>query len=346
MTPPSGERSAATLAFGGAEPSAPAAVEAVAPGGPILGGVRPAPARSPARRARQRRRAAQRRSRARMREGSEALLVFLVLLGLTLLLIDVQTGGRAYAIPRSAAAAVLGPLQDGVDDVVDPEQADAELLAENERLQAELAASASASDRARLQELESLLGIAGRAQHRVIGASIVALDADAGNTLTATIDRGSGDGVAEDLAVLAGGGLGGRVLTAGPRSAVVLLAADTRFAVGGQLASSSEIGIVRGTGDADRLTMELLDPLTQVGVGDPVVTAGSPGSRPFPPGVAIGTVVDAGDPTQPRRILQLEPAADLTTLTAVAVSVPPERAASVAKGLPAERGADDAEDAR
>ncbi len=255
-----------------------------------------------------------------MREGSEALLAFLILVGLTLLLIDVQTDGRAYDAPREAAALVLGPLQIGADAMVRQDPTDPDRLAQEQLLLAEL--SASDADRRRLQELEELFGLVGRSQLQVTGADVVALEARGGG-IAATIDRGSGDGVAADQAVLAGDGVVGTISSAAPTSAVVRLSADSRFAVGARLAESGEAGIVRGTGDPDRLTMELLDPLAPVAVGDRVVTIGSPQGRPFPPGLVVGAVVDPGDPGQPRRIVTLTPAADLTQLSAVAVMVQP-----------------------
>lgn len=311
-----------TLTFGGPD-NAESAVPFAGPSGTVRRESHAA-RRSAAHRARQRRRAAQRRYRVRMRNGSEPLLAFLVLLGLTLLLIDLRTDGSAYAGARSAAAGIAGPLQGAVAEALGPEQADADLVAQAEQLQADLAASDA--DRARLAELESILGIVGRSRLTVVPAAIVALDSGAGTALTATIDRGSDDRLAVDQAVIAGGGLAGRVLSVAPGTAVVRLAPDPQFAVGGSLVGTGEAGIVRGTGDPGALTLELLDPLADVSVGDAVATYGSPGAGPFPPGLAVGEVVDVGDPADTRRTLVLQPAVDATALSVVAVVVQPDRA--------------------
>ncbi len=321
------ESAVRTLAFGGSGSSDAPAVEPVHP---APAGGAPRAGRSAAKRARQRRRAAQRRSRVRMREGSEPLLAFLVLLGLTMLLVDLQTDGSAYAGARSAATSVVGPLQTGIDQVLDPARSDADLRAENERLQSDLAATAA--DAARLRELEGLLGLVGRSGHKVVAASVVALDAPAGTALTATIDRGTADGLAVDQAVLAEGGLAGLVLTVAPHTAVVRLAADPEFAVGARLTGSGAAGIVRGTGEPGRLTMELLDPLAAVAPGELVATFGSPGEGPFPPGLAVGSVTEVGDPASVRRMLQLQPSSGVTEISAVAVVV--MRAAPDAEVVP------------
>lgn len=317
--PPPSDRD--TLVFGGQEAAAHDAPEpALTP--PAIRAPRStrSPSRHAARRARDRRRAAQRRSRVKMRAGSEALLAFLILLGLTLLLVDLRTDGSAFAGARSLLAGVIGPLQTGMDRVTDPPTADPALIGENQQLRAELAAAGG--DRDRLRELEGLYAITSRDGQRVVGASIVARDPGAVGSMTATIDRGAADGVAVDQAVIAAGGLAGRVVAVSQHTAVISFLTDAGFVVGGALVGSSQAGIVRGTGDPRRLTMDLLDPLASVRVGDAVVSYGSPGQAPFPPGLAVGTVTDIGDPSNAKRTLTLQPTADPTAVTVVAVVQP------------------------
>lgn len=278
----------------------------------------PHPQRTAAQRARRRRRAAQRRASAALRNGSSALLVLLVLIGLTLLLVDLRTAGGAFAAPRAAVAAVLGPLQTGVDRVSErPGAAAAE--AQLTDLRAELAASEA--DRQRLAELEALFGLVGRTGHQVVAAAVVAADAAGGQS--ATIDRGSRDGLAPDQAVLTGSGLAGKIVSTTTGTAVVRFLSDARSAVGARLPGTGEAGIVRGTGRPGALQMELLDPVVPLAAGDPVVTYGSPGSLPFPPGLLIGTVADPGDPASPRRIVTIDPAAPMSRTDVVAVVVQP-----------------------
>jgi rod shape-determining protein MreC len=278
----------------------------------------PDPQRLAAQRARRRRRAAQRRSVRNLREGSPVLLGLLLLLGLTLLLLDLRSAGTLFDAPRAAAGAVLGPLQTGLDRV-DPAAADAEHAAQIAALRAELAATDA--DRRRLGELEALLGVLGRTGHSVVAGSIVAADPVGGQT--ATIDRGSRDGLAPDQAVLTGEGLAGKVVRTSSGTAVVRFLTDAQSAVGARLPGTGEAGIVRGTGDPGELRMELLDPVVPVAAGDPVVTYGSPGSLPFPPGLLIGTVADPGDPASPRRIVTIAPAAPMGRADVVAVVVSP-----------------------
>ena len=272
-----------------------------------------------ARRARQRRRAAERRSTTRLRAGSPILLAFLVICGLTLLMVDQRTAGSAFDGPRRAVLAVLGPLQSAAAEVAPGAATDiARLRAENERLQAELATQQAAAAQ-RAAELSALLGVIASSGHAVVAADVTALNFDPDRSLTAVVNAGSRDGVAVDQPVVAAGGLAGRVIEVASTTAVVRLTADPEFVAGALLPGSGEAGIVRGTGDPALLEMELLNPLAPAEVGDPVVSYGSPGSHPFPPGLVIGEVADAGDPENPRRTLLIRPAPTLTGLGAVAV---------------------------
>lgn len=273
------------------------------------------------RRARQRRRAAVARSATRLRTGSPVLLAFLVVLALTLMLIDLRSAGSAFSGVRATATSVLGPLQSSVRAVAMPATGD---LGQLESLQAEVAAVAG--DRARLAELEALFGLVSRIDQEVVAGSVTALNASPGRSLTATIDVGTDDGIAVDQAVIAGGGLVGRIITVGTSSSVVRLLGDPEFVGGGRLASSGEAGIVRGSGDPNLLPMEILNPLASPAVGDQVVTFGSPNSNPFPPGLALGEVIDVGDLQDPRRTLLLRPTASLTSLSIVGVLTGPTEA--------------------
>lgn len=285
--------------------------------------VRPVPGRSAAKRAKQRRRAAQRRLRVRRREGSEPLLAFLLVVGLTLMLVDVLTSGAAYGGVRSVVGSVVAPLQAGVSDAVDPAQADPALVAENQRLRSE--AAASPGDRARLQELESLFGLASRSGQRVVAASVVALDSGTGTHRSAVIDRGTADGIDVDQAVLSGAGLFGKIESTTESSAVVRMVTDPSFVAGVRVSPSGEAGILRGTGDAQALTVELLNPIAKIERGDTVVTFGSPGDRPFPPGIAVGTVAEPGESAQPGRTVGVSSAAQTTSTSVVAVVVAPSQ---------------------
>jgi rod shape-determining protein MreC len=135
-----------------------------------------------------------------------------------------------------------------------------------------------------------------------------------------TIDAGSRDGIERDMSVISGAGLVGRTIDVGPTTSTVLLIVDATSSVGGRLSGTSQIGIVSGTGRQDSLTMQLLDPLAVVDVGDVVVSFGSEGGRPYAPGIPIGVVAEMrGTEGQLTRSAILEPYVDISRLDIVGV---------------------------
>ncbi|MFY9331032.1 MAG: rod shape-determining protein MreC [Candidatus Nanopelagicales bacterium] len=269
------------------------------------------------------------------------VLALLILTSITLIIIDLRGGSGGPLQPlRSVAAAVFGPLERGAAAVVSPvrslvdgvsswgDQQDLidELQAENERLR--VAVDANAVERARVEALDALLGLASDVSIDIVPAQVIAVGPAQGFAWTVTIDVGSRDGAETGMSVLNGGGLVGRIVSVGPDTATVLLVVDATSTVGGRLAGSAQIGIVAGSGRQDLLTMQLLDPLAPVESGDVVVTFGSQGGRPYAPGIPIGVVESVtGTPGQLTRVANLTPYADVSTMSIVGVVVSQDRVA-------------------
>lgn len=267
------------------------------------------------------------------------ILAILVLASITLIVIDLRGGGSGPIQPlRSATAAVFGPLERGVTAAFSPigrlvdsvsqlgdqqERIDA-LEAQNEELR--IAVDAAGVDLARVAELDALLGLAADTAVDIVPAQVIAVGPAQGFAWTVAIDAGSIDGIEVGMSVINGGGLLGRTVSVGPDTSTVLLLVDATSTAGGRLAGSSQIGIVSGTGRQDLLTMQLLDPLAAIDVGDVVVTFGSQGGRPFVPGIPIGRVESvSGTPGQLTRVANLVPYADASRVTLVGVVVAQQR---------------------
>lgn len=242
------------------------------------------------------------RNRARLRKGSRTLLAVLLLICATALLIDMRTDGRAFDPVRTGVGAVVGPLQSLGARLTPPwsrgavsvSAENAALLSENERLRAALLADA---DRVRLTELEGLLGLSAD------GIEYLPANVTAGSILdthTLAIDVGTFDGVSVGQAVVTGGGLMGRVVATAPNHSTVRLITSPELTVGAKVPAGGGVGFLRGTADPRTVVMELIDPVDRPDPGDAVVTYGSPGGNPFPPGLPIGTVALVRDPTSPR----------------------------------------------
>lgn len=264
---------------------------------------------------------------------SRIVLAILVLVSITLIVFDLRGGESGPTRPlRVAGETVLGSAERAMATFVVPVRglieslgglgdADAriaQLEADNARLQAEL--DTVANDRARVADLEALLGLVSTNDYETVPAQVIAVGPAQGFAWTVTIDAGSRDGLERDMSVISGAGLIGRTIDVGPTTSTVLLIVDATSSVGGRLSGTSQIGIVSGTGRQDSLTMQLLDPLAVVDVGDVVVSFGSEGGRPYAPGIPIGVVAEMrGTEGQLTRSAILEPYADISRLDIVGV---------------------------
>ncbi|MGW5972035.1 rod shape-determining protein MreC [Streptomyces sp. NPDC055186] len=233
---------------------------------------------------------------------SRLLLVLLITTAFALITVDIR-GGEDSPVDgaRQAAAAVFGPIENGVAGAVDPignavsavrDSGDrhdrlAALERENAALKAEL--GSDDRNRSRAQQLDTLLKVAGQGQYGIKGAQVIAIGAAQGFSWTITIDIGANDGVKRDMTVLNGDGLVGRVTTVGPNTATVLLANDPDFTVGTRMEAGDELGFASGQGDRP-LRVELLNGKAEIKKGDRLVTFGSQADKPFVPGVPVGTV--------------------------------------------------------
>ncbi|ELP68861.1 rod shape-determining protein MreC [Streptomyces turgidiscabies] len=265
---------------------------------------------------------------------SRLLLVLLIAIAFALITVDIR-GGEDSPVDgaRQAAAAVFGPVEDGVATVVDPvgdavsavrDSGDRhDRLATLEKENAALKARLGSDDRnrSRLSQLDKMLKSAGAGQYGIKGAEVIAIGAAQGFSWTVTIDVGANDGIKRDMTVLNGDGLVGRVTTVGPGTSTVLLANDPDFTVGTRMEGSDELGFASGQGDRP-LRVQLLNGKAKVSKGDRLVTFGSQADKPFVPGVPVGFVsrVDpsGGDLT---RTIYVTPFVGFTKLDIVGVVV-------------------------
>lgn len=261
---------------------------------------------------------------------SRFTLLLLVLASVTVLALDFRDSGPVTGL-RNAASTLLGPLRDageeagapfrngwrGITRYDDLEEENEELQRQIDRLEGEAIRDESAAERLRaLEKLEDLRYADGipAVAGRIISGPLTSFEA------TIEIDRGSGDGVKEGMAVVNEAGLLGRVVRVyGGRSQVQLIT-DPQFEFGIQLVNNGDIGVAQGDPDSGRLYVrEGIDRRTVVDKGDAVVTSGVQRSA-FPPDVPVGRVVSV-EPTDDdtEQIVEIEPVADLDGLTYVKV---------------------------
>lgn len=143
---------------------------------------------------------------------------------------------------------------------------------------------------------------------------------------TVTLDRGEQDGVRADQSVVNVDGLVGRVIRVAPGSADVLLLGDAGVVVGVRFGPEGALGSVEARPDPGlparghgELTLTVMGD-SDVGVGDEVLTLGSPDDIPYAAGIPLGTVT-AVDPDRGQldRTAVVTPHVDTDTLDLVAV---------------------------
>jgi rod shape-determining protein MreC len=227
-------------------------------------------------------------------------LLLVVLLGhLTLISIQVNTAS-GVSVLQATTFGVLSEAQrffastiGAVGHVWGRAAALGSVEAENERLRRELAAL-----EVRLQEqralahrgerLQLLLELREAIPQRTLAAEVIAGDASP-FFRTVTIDKGRIHGVRTDMAVLSHRGVVGRVVgEPAPRAARVQLLIDRNAGAGALIERSRAGGVVIGD-DAKGLRMQYVSNLSDVEVGDVVVTSGLDGI--YPKGFVIGEVI-------------------------------------------------------
>ena len=274
------------------------------------------------------------RSRAR---STRVLVVALVSISLVTITVDYREGTDGpLASLGDGALAVVSPLQEAVSKVTHPIgnffstlfrlpsiRRDRDVLRERvDTLETQLAEGRA--DQARLAELEALVGVQETLGIRIetTGAQVIA-NGVSNFEWTITIDKGSSDGIHENMPVVASAGLVGHVVNVGTSSSVVQLIIDPDSSVAGRLDVSRQTGLLSGEGPAD-LQMSLVEPTVEVAPDEHVVTAGyriaGVAESLYPPNVLVGTVsrvLDEDSATE--KFLTVRPAVDFSSLSLVLV---------------------------
>jgi len=266
------------------------------------------------------------------------VLAALFITTLTFVIMDLRGGQGPFTSFRSAMSGAVGGGEQvgslifspflGVADWWgtwgDQRERIAGLTAENDELR--LLVERSAADRARAEQLDGLLRVAGVGRYEIVPAEVLAVGPAQEFAWTVTIDAGNADGIQRDMSVINGQGLVGRVQSVTKNTATVVLLVDASISVGARVAGSSEIGILSGTGRQDSLEFQMIDPVAGLDPGQSLVTFGSKRGRPYSPGIPIGEVVSvAGTAGQLTRIATIRPFADVSTLGVVGVVIRPPR---------------------
>ena len=252
-------------------------------------------------------------------------LLTVLLVATVLVLAADLAGAPGTGAVRTAAGAVLGPVERLLRPAVDRD--DPGVRETRATTDADTTA-ASAAEAAAFQRLLEVPETEGRA---FVPARVVAVGrTGAAGPERVTIDAGSRDGLRTDLAVVNADGLVGRVVAVSPWTADVLLVGAADLTVSVRVGSGVLGSVGSGaTGPRRQAAGDLTLTPVQRGVlsrGDVVTTLGSLDGTPYLPGLRVGTVttVDA-DPAVLVPTAGVAPAVDVTTLDVVGVLVVPAR---------------------
>lgn len=196
--------------------------------------------------------------------------------------------------------------------------------AENERLRQEVATLQIGlqQERALAQQsraLQGLLEMKSAVQLSTTGASVIAGGASP-EFRTITVDKGTGDGLRSDMAVLAPAGVVGRIIMPSGRASKVQLLIDRDAAAGALVERSRAQGVVVGTG-TDRFRLDHVPSTADIQVGDRVVTSGIEGI--YPKGFVIGQIESLERQTGEFVNVVVRPAVEFSALESVLVVLTP-----------------------
>ena len=234
-------------------------------------------------------------------------------------LLEAVTFG-VFAEVQRGASAIIGRTQQSWENYFALQQVRTEneqLRLEMARLQIGLQQERAVAEQSRT--LQQLLELRSGISLATTGAAVIAGGASP-DFRTMTIDKGTGDGLRPDMAVIAPAGVVGRVIMPTARASKVQLLIDRNAAAGALVERSRAQGVVEGTG-ADRLRMNYVAGTADVQVGDQVVTSGIDGI--YPKGFVIGQIESIQRGAGEFSAIVIRTAVDFTSLETVLVVLTP-----------------------
>jgi rod shape-determining protein MreC len=225
-----------------------------------------------------------------------------------------------FAEVQRAATSAIATVRDNWTNYV----ALQDVRAENAKLKNEIATLQIGlqQERALAQEsrtLQGLLELKSAVRLKTTAASVIAGGASP-EFRTMTIDKGTEDGLASDMAVLAPAGIVGRIIMPAKWAAKVQLLIDRDAAAGAIVERSRAQGVVVGTG-TDRFRLDHVPGAADIQIGDRVVTSGIEGI--YPKGFLIGQIESFDRTSGEFSRVVVRPAVGYSELETVLVVVTP-----------------------
>jgi rod shape-determining protein MreC len=229
--------------------------------------------------------------------------------------LQVVTFGSFSEVQRGTMAVVDGVrgMWSGYVALQTVQEENASLKQELQTLQIRL--QQERAEAQRTDNLRQLLELRERAQLDTTAAEVIAGPASP-DFQTVTIDKGSSEGLATDMAVISPAGVVGRVILPSRRASKVQLLIDRNAAAGALIERTRVQGVVVGVGDG-MLRMQYVPGTADVKTGDLVVTSGIDGI--YPKGFVIGTIDHADRGSGAYHEIVIRPAVDFARLEEVLI---------------------------
>ena len=267
-----------------------------------------------------------------------AILVLLVVACLVLISSHFSEGDDGpLHVAQNGVGSVMAPLEEGAsralkpfrdmvnwfDETFDARGQNEELQSQVEDLQEQLAETRNQLERGReADKVAEVAAVPALAGFERVDARVAVRSSTQWNE-TVVIDKGSGDGVAVDDAVITGEGLVGRVSEVGGSTARVLLITARDNAVTARVEDVGAVGLIKAeVGNPSELLFTLIDNDQDIKDGDELVTAGfdeDKYSSRFPSDIPIGHVKQDAEGIESGADIHVVPSADLIDLDEVTV---------------------------
>ena len=224
--------------------------------------------------------------------GLILLLILLLLLARSCGNSETASKLEGVAQESKAPVAAIGDFFGNIFDFSTKKSLQAEIDELNQQL-AELKTNSQISSdvEAENEKLRELLDLKNSYQTgwETVAAEVIGREADNWYEKL-TINKGSKDGITENMAVVDQNGLVGKIVNVTEKTSEVQMMIDSGASLGGMLQKSSIEGVLQGIGGGKGLiTMTKLPYNADIQLNDVVVTSGTGGV--FPAGLLVGTVV-------------------------------------------------------
>jgi rod shape-determining protein MreC len=230
-----------------------------------------------------------------------------------------------FAEVQRATTSVIGGAYDSWQNYFALQQ----VRSDNEQLRQQLAQLQveMQQERALAQQsrsLQQLLDLRSGLKLETTGANVIGAGAST-EFRTMTLDKGTSDGLATNMAVISPLGVVGRVIMPTARASKLQLLIDRNAAAGAIVERSRAQGVVVGTG-TDRLRLDYVSATSDVKAGDRIVTSGIDGI--YPKGFVVGQIESIQRGAGVFSAIVVRPAVDFSGLESVLVVLTPPPGAS------------------